>query len=254
METIQPVVVIYNTECSESSSVMGLLQQGLKPLIIDNSTSEYGNEHFCLIHDIPYCSMGENAGLSRAYNKALSLINDNVDYLLWMDDDTMLPEGYVESILISVREYKEYDVLIPIVKSGNTVREILSPCVVRNSHTYRVATIDELDEHEISAINSGLLVKRSVYKDFRYDEGLFLDCIDHDFIAWCHAQNLKMCILKNVVINQSFSSDEKTSTKDRISRYKIFAKDYKYYRKKNNLSAIQTQLYLLKRLLSILLR
>lgn len=254
MDIIQPIVVIYNATCAESPSIMALLKQGLKPLVIDNSTANYNNDSFCLLNNIPYYSMGENAGLSRAYNKALSLIDENVKYVLWMDDDTTLPDNYRESLTVSIVENANSDVLIPIVKSNNnTNRDILSPSIIKSSHTFRPDSVDEFDDHEISAINSGMLVKRTVYDGYRYDEKLFLDCIDHDFVAWCYKNNKHICVLKEIILQQSFSSDEKASRRNRLQRYKIFAKDYKYYRKKNHLSTIQTYFYLAKRLVSALI-
>ena len=44
------------------------------------------------------------------------------------------------------------------------------------------SNIYELELDNMSAINSGMVVRASVYKKIRYNEDLFLDCIDHEFM------------------------------------------------------------------------
>ena len=82
MISIQPVIVIYNTYAGDSVSVISMIEQNARPIIIDNSTSDYNNQNYCEKNGLTYVSMNGNAGLSKAYNRAVSIINDDVDYIL----------------------------------------------------------------------------------------------------------------------------------------------------------------------------
>ena len=249
MSKIQPVVVIYNTRCSDSESVTALLAQDRKPIVIDNSIEDYGNEAFCQDNGLPYHSMGYNAGLSKAYNAALDLLEG--DYVLWMDDDTELPEKYFTQMEAYLDKYPDYDVYLPVVITETN--GILSPSLLHRYNTSRISSLTELKGHMFSAINSGMLVRKTVYDHYRYDENLFLDCIDHDFMVHCRKERLKIRLMKGIVLTQNFSGDQKADKKSLLNRYRIFSKDFRYFRKKNRCPGISTSMILMKRFLHILI-
>lgn len=250
--TIQPVVVVYNNECSDSISVKAVLGQGLSPIIVDNSTLNNNNKEYCDERNIIYFSMNGNKGLSKAYNKALKMIPENTDYVLWLDDDTDLPDDFFLLLEKYVNINDKYMVYIPVVKAANNKKGLLSPCIMRHGYTYRVNAIDEIN-NKFSAINSGMLVSSKLYRDYAYDENIFLDCLDHDFMLYCWNNNISIKILKDIVIFQNFSGDEKGSKKGKLARYRIYSKDFRYFRQKYGYSRWSTELLLIKRLFSILI-
>lgn len=249
--TIQPIVVIYNNQCDRSNSVCSLLQQSCKPIIIDNSTSDYGNRDFCNKNGLTYYSMGGNQGLTKAYNFAINQLDSNIDYIQWFDDDTSIPNGFIKSEKDYVAANPQYEVFIPIVISGKS-RAILSPSKLINGNTYRINSLDDIENSSFSAINSGMIIKMSVFKEYRYDESLFLDCVDHDFMCSCWKNNVSICIMNNCILEQDFSGDC-TNIKSSLNRYKIYSKDFITFRKKNSCNTIITAFLLFKRLISILL-
>ena len=253
MINIQPVVVVYNTSCDNSISVKGLLGQNLKPMIVDNSTKDYGNREYCDRMDLKYLPMGGNAGLSKAYNRALSQISETVDYILWMDDDTEIPTDYLALLLPYVENHPGYDLYIPLVQTKKKSNGLLSPSILDHYYTKRVHSVEEIGGRMFSAINSGLLVKREVYDRYSYDENLFLDCIDHDFMVYCWKMGLRMNIIKEISLMQNFSGEEKPDRKSQLNRFRIFSKDFRYFREKNKCPAASTELILLKRRINILL-
>ena len=168
-----------------------------------------------------------------------------------MDDDTELPDNYYTDLASCLDRHPGFDVYVPLVatrKSG----ELLSPSILKNYYTYRIKSPEEIGRRPYSAINSGLLVRRDLYHNYRYDERLFLDCIDHDFIVYCRKHRYNIYLMKEICLTQNFSGDEKASRRSKLKRYQIFSRDFRYFRKKNSCPMLKTELLLIKRKIGIL--
>lgn len=223
LEDIYVVLVLYNTNYKESLSLSKLLTKNkIKIYVCDNSTKDYGNnelENYC---NVKYINMGGNKGLAKAYNKAVDIIpNDKLIILL--DDDSILPENFFNNVLDEVSTTNA-DIYIPIVEDG---KGILSPCKNKNNCFFRYKDIHEI-KNDFSAINSGLVIKSEVFQNYRYDENIFLDYIDHAFFNDMKKKKNKFKIMVGVKIKQNFSLN--TDTKESsIIRLKILKKDLKYF-------------------------
>ena len=217
-------------------------------LVIDNSTADYGNELYCEKRGWRYHSMKGNAGLAKGYNAAVSLIKEETDLIIWADDDTAFPENYCRELLRLEKENPAAAVFLPFVQSGE---RYISPCVAGKYRVYPVHSVDELQNRPVTAINSGMAVRASLYDTYRYDETLFLDYVDHDFMRWCRMQKKTFQIMRDVVLKQSFFTDSRPSRKAALSRYKIFSADFRAFSKKCGNNPILTGLQLLKNRLRI---
>lgn len=223
LEDIYVIVVLYNINYEHSLSLKKFLSiKDINICVCDNSTDDYGNAELSKYANVNYINMGGNKGLSRAYNRAVSSIKKNKLIILF-DDDTDIPDNYFEMVLEKVSA-ENSDIYIPIVLDDTG---IISPC--RNKHNcfFRYNTIEDIDD-KFSAINSGLIIKSDVFINYRYDENLFLDYIDHDFILNMKKRGATFNIFKELILKQSFSltTDSKTSA---IRRLKILKKDIKYF-------------------------
>ncbi|MBQ6796978.1 MAG: glycosyltransferase [Clostridia bacterium] len=246
---ITAVVVVYNKNCSDSltcESLEKVSEQMPEVLIVDNSTSDFNIVEFCNNKGWRYCSMNGNAGLSKAYNRAIDTSPDT-DIFVWLDDDTALPADYFVRLAKTAQENPEAELCLPVVKSGD---DIISPSTVRGARVIRVKDLSELCG-EITAINSGLAARRSVYDGYRYDEDLFLDLVDHKFMKDCAARGIAWAIIEGEPLEQTFFGDTNKSKKAALSREKIFAKDFRVFGKKTGKSFIVTELQLLRRRLKI---
>lgn len=226
------LIVIYNKECEDSLTLQKLQQYGWNHQIIifDNSTIPNNNQQYSKSHGIIYYGFKKNYGLSYAYNyviKKLGYLSN--DYLMIMDDDTNISKAYLKAAEKQVED-KIYDVILPIVKVKDF---ILSPCnVIWGVKSNIIQSVEQINPQNFTAINSGMIVRMSVYKKFEYDENLFLDCVDHDFMKMVMKENLKVKIL-NVIIVQNYSREDNISFESTMTRFKIFKKDLFYYCKKN---------------------
>lgn len=231
-------IIIYNKEC-ENSVTLKKLKQEKNIIIVDNSTLKNNNAEFCTKNNIKYINMDGNAGLSKAYNKVLeNLIKENVkeDYIMWLDDDTNITKEYIDLVKKNIGKY---DVILPIIRCD---KKIVSPL-----KKYGIKYIGFENENysnfkNIYGINSCLTVKLNLYKEYRYNEKLFLDNIDLDFFKNVVInKNLKIKILESK-IQQNLFLIKNESDENFKKRYYTYLKDNYIY----NNSIIERILIVLK--------
>ena len=233
MNNMYSILVIYNKKVIESPTYQFIKNEKcIQCIVCDNSTMDMNNKEIVEQDGYTYLSMDGNAGLSKAYNKALDFIqsiNKEMDgYVILLDDDTLLTDEYITEVKRCMHFCS--DIFLPIVRDE---LGIMSPCLVQDEVISRVeqkVDINAYEKQDLSGINSGMLIRLDVFKDYRYDEHLFLDIVDHYINKEMKEKN-KIIQIMNVEIQQNFSanSNEKESAKN---RFKIFKKDSQYYFKK----------------------
>ena len=241
------VVVVYNKSVNDSLTLSSINKASLGPdivLVLDNSTKENNNSVLCEESAFAYYSMNGNAGLSKAYNKALDILPKDVDIVVWADDDTDFPSDYFEKLRNHCDVHNDSKVYLPVVLSKSM---IISPSFFTSEGVRPFGSVEEIENNKsITAINSGMAVNIGLYKNYRYDEKIFLDYLDHDFMYFCRRNDIKICIMEDVKINQSYFAEENKSKKLLKIRYKIYKKDFKYFCKKWKFGFIKTKLELLR--------
>lgn len=160
--------------------------------------------------------------------------------LCLFDDDTFLPNDYFDELL---KENLSADIFLPIVCDEVG---ILSPCKFSGLRVERIKELSELNDKNITGINSGMAISLEVFKDYRYNENYFLDYIDHDFLRTMKLKNKKIKVL-NTKLNQRFSRSEEINFESSLKRFKIFKCDFKYFYRENFKSKIFANISLLKR-------
>lgn len=78
-----------------------------------------------------------------------------------------------------------------------------------------------------------MIIKTNIFKNIKYNEELFLDYVDHDFMRLIRNHNYKILIMKTI-INQNYSRYQLNDINSELFRFKIFIKDYKVYCKNCN--------------------
>ena len=180
-----------------------------------------------------YLDMHGNKGLSKAYNSAVENLKLNAnDFVVIFDQDTVIPQNLQFQYENFISENKDADIICPVVLDSVGV---MSPSVVSGTKFRHIASISEINEKNIFAysfINSGMCIKRSVFAKIKYDENMFLDFVDHDFVISAKKNGFKIKICKEVVLNQNFSGVTKNTYKQDFSRFCIYMKDAKVFYKK----------------------
>jgi len=184
------VLVLYQKEISCNLSLTSFFraieESGLasqfRLLIYDNSPSQ------SVLPDsppMPYSCIHDpaNGGLFRAYSTAFQLAEKGGnEWLLLLDQDTVVDEGYLETICFNLPEVAKNQrcaVLVPKLLSKNS---IISPARVLFGG--RFLPVDEtfigFPSWEITAFNSGALLRISAIREVGGFNPIFwLDYLDH---------------------------------------------------------------------------
>ena len=225
------IMVVYNKHVNDSLTYSCLKkQENLQIVVCDNSTKDFQNRQIVEADGYRYVDMHGNAGLSKAYNKALDVIEEEnpemKGYVLLFDDDTYIPDAYFAKLREAIVD-KHSDIFLPIVKDEVGV---LSPSIMKKYYCHRAPEdVWSIKKEELCGINSGMAIHLSLFENYRYDERIFLDYVDHGFIRDMRKQNRVVTIL-DTEIRQTFSSNTDSKEKSMI-RFKIFKKDInQFYR------------------------
>lgn len=249
---MKALVVVYNKPLSQSNTIHSLSgAQGIEVYIADNSTADYGNREFASARGYHYFNMGGNAGLSRAYNRVISALEKDDGLICLFDDDTIVDKAYFDVLRKDANIYKHIDIFAPVVKDK---KGILSPCVFNGIRGKRVKRLENMPRRGVSAINSGLAIRLRVFRDYKYDEGLFLDYVDHAFLRDVAGGDGSRIHILNASLQQSFSGSESASKEDVIERYRTFKKDLLYFCRKYGVSIVRCRLFLLARRVHIMIK
>lgn len=228
---IYGIMVIYNKALEESDAYKCLKDSDIRLVVCDNSTLDAGNMAIADSNSVDYIFMGGNIGLSRAYNRGLDYIfekynpNDG-DLICVFDDDTMIPKDYFECIKGATGE-----ILLPIVLDGVG---IMSPVLMKKDVTRRISSRQEalcIRPEYLSGINSAMAVRASIYRDYRYNEEMFLDYIDHMFIMNMRDKGIYPKVL-DIDIRQQFSAID-DSREAAAARFALQKKDLRIFYKNN---------------------
>lgn len=230
MTSFDVIVVAYNRQIDKIAGFQSFLKSDLvkRVVICDNSTDEsilkVNAKVGCgFSQKVEYVPMCGNQGLAKAYNRGLAHCES--EFVVIFDDDTAVPEDY----FVKVAGYCERDtadIYLPIVRSRNI---IMSPCLKQGLSFKAITSVDELDNaYEISAINSGMVVRHNFYDICRYDERLLVDGIDHRFMDEARAARALIVVMPDVELTQEYSQEIHDRAKQ-VARLKIRAKDSRVY-------------------------
>lgn len=225
---ITALVVIYNRRCEESPSCEALRGDPCaRAVIVDNSTEDNDNARYCARRGFGYVTMGGNMGLAKAYNRGIAWIKENTDatHVLLLDDDTTLPDGFLTATASVIEQRPQASVFAPLVQDE---QGLLSPCRIDGLRVTREAEPAVLTAPTFTAINSGLTIDLSVFDDYAYDEGYFLDYIDHAFFRDMKARGVNFTVTDQTLC-QRFAGNERGNKRAAIRRLRIFKKDFRRF-------------------------
>lgn len=238
--SVWAVVVMYNTHCEESPTCVALKNaENIGVIIYDNSTKDMGNRQYCEGLNWVYLGGQGNKGISKAYNSCIDYIKEKgiKGTVCLFDDDTSIEPAYFESLYKA--RGKGEKILVPLIYSAG---KLISPCVLKKGH--KVIPFESKETalsyrgNEISAINSCMAIDISIFDDYRYDENIFLDGVDHYFTSQMHQRGINIGVM-DYGCNHAFSGTERPPKQAALTRFKIYARDYKYILRNEKLAYIK---------------
>lgn len=247
------IMVVYNTNVLESRAYKCIkTANNIRLIVCDNSTIVNDNKSLVERDGNIYLSMHGNIGLSKAYNKAIDYLMDEIydefDYIILMDDDTYFPEEYFNELNKKVIN-SNVDIFLPVVFDETGNAGYLSPSIMKKGYCHRAKDIKSIKQNELCGINSGMVIKKEIFEDYRYNEKIFLDYIDHNFIRDMRLRRKKVDVLETK-LTQCFSSssDSKPSAE---KRFKIFKKDINVFYKNGFINRLLYHYILFRRRISL---
>lgn len=245
---IEAVIVVYNRDLENSPSYSSLLLSGVGITVCDNSISVTRNEEKAKSDGVRYLDMNGNAGLPRAYNRAFDSLSDVSDDTLicLFDDDTEIPSGYFSAIADAVEKNPDAVAFLPVVREADNGL-IMSPCRIKGCRVSRADDPFAVSANELTGINSGLAIRSATARKFKYNEKLFLDYADHDYIRRLRKSGAELAVFDSPLI-QHFSRSGNVSRKSAEKRFNLFKKDFTVFCSGGSLAdRIYCKLYLLRR-------
>ena len=230
--TFGAAVVVYNTFCGDSptcQALQALTEVPLSVLIYDNSTSDFGNRAYCEKMGWVYLGGTGNVGISKAYNACIDYLTNGheTDLLCLFDDDTHLDPSYFTALQQACEKGQE-KIFVPLIYAAGN---LMSPCLLDENH--RVTPFADGQDalcytgNALSAINSCMALRTELFSDFRYDENIFLDGVDHHFALTMRAKGEKIRVF-SYRCDHAFSGAEKPPFQSALVRFRIYSKDYGY--------------------------
>jgi rhamnosyltransferase len=190
---IAGVVVLYNSPPDCLENIRTYRAQIDRLYVVDNSpiTSPWITSTLLNDPGIRYYPFPQNVGIATALNVgAQQAISDGYQYLLTMDDDSRAPADLVPSMIhyLTTNQSDSVGILAP--------KHILS-ALVSEQPTPERARANEV----ITTMTSGNLVNLAAYKQVGpFDDGLFIDVVDHDFDLRLKAAGYRIVELTNLYL------------------------------------------------------
>ena len=227
-------VIFYNPD-EKSFQNIAVYQKVFKNiLIIDNSTMS--NEEYFLNRDgIIYHFMDGNKGMAVALNKAYQwAIDNNIDYLLTMDQDTCYPSIEIKNMFYFIEKQENQGIDNICIYSTNFAKQYID----NGKNLSGPLNIKRERMLECSfSMTSGSYMKVSFLKSILPIEDWFIGMVDYDVCASIkmHYPNSRIIRYGNSVMYQVVGEQLKNSWVNRIFRVVHLSNDRYYYMERNSL-------------------
>lgn len=193
VDSILPIIVLYNVPLAESTTYWSL-RASMRPYGQTRATiAVYDNSPIRQVSEVEQRKLGtykhdpDNGGLAVAYNWALEkALSIGATWLLLLDQDSVLPQNFLESCLAETKSYESDDRLVAIVPMARSGEHLVSPMRVTQWGLKKLSPPNSgIQNVEVTAINSGVLIRCSFVRQIGgFDQAYKLDLLDH----WLFAQ------------------------------------------------------------------
>lgn len=201
MPSVAAVVSLFNATDDVLANAAALLSQVDTVVVVDDG-SPVDSSRILTELTAMGCTvmrMTENSGIAAALNRGISVaLSGDVkpDYILTMDQDSLLEEGYVESLLTAA--VSATDAGIPI--------GMVAPASIRGLPTRRAGTMNGIQLGG-EPIQSGLLLPVPVIEKLGMLRGdLFIDGVDSEYFLRCLSAGLRTVIAPNAALGHSLGT------------------------------------------------
>jgi rhamnosyltransferase len=201
MPSVAAVVSLFNPDDGVLANAAALLRQVDTVVVVDDGSPEDPSDVLarlaamgCVVE-----RLSSNSGIAAALNAGITAalrIAGNTDYILTMDQDSLLDDGYVDSLVTAAAAAEAAGVQVGMVGPG-----LVLGLPVRRSGTLKGIQLGG------EPIQSGLLVPVSVLQRHGlFQDNLFIDGVDSEFYLRCTAVGLRTILAPNAALQHSLGS------------------------------------------------
>lgn len=249
------IIVLYKCKLRDSISFNCVCNQisidkSLFSFYIYDNSPVIDTEADSLLRQYPmsiYFNDINNSGISKAYNKASEYAaKNNFNWLLLLDQDTMLPTNLLSSYIRAINNNPQINLFVPRVKIKDN--KYISPCFyyLKQGHIMRKIPCGLLKIRHYSVINSGIMISLQSFSDLGgYNERVYLDYSDHEFIARFKKKYKYVYVIDNDII-QNFACVS-TNLHALVDRYRILCDCVNNIHRDSRLDDILYSIMLFKR-------
>jgi cellulose synthase/poly-beta-1,6-N-acetylglucosamine synthase-like glycosyltransferase len=248
------LVVVYKTDPALSDSLRTLVandypRNQLRVIVWDNSPNSIANLEFLQKEGFEYYLTPENLSLSVIYNKVITKHLRGDEYLLLLDQDTLLPKDFLRVVESAVSKDSDIDLFLPMVRANNSW---VSPInyLIGWGRSWGLPRSGRMRANNICAINSGMLIAAKYLKNEYpgYDERLRFYGTDTQFMLDYMSRRCELVVLDSVLEHDlSFFSGSASS---RANKFYQMRSAYSYiYEDKSALQ--RTSLWLVMLIISL---
>jgi len=210
---VDSVVVLYQPDLAKLDALISSLSAQVRNLyIIDNSSEALDVSSLSEYQNIEYIFLGENKGIAEAQNIGIEYaLNNNADFVLLSDQDSLFPSDYVSSMLAQIDEWSEIAAVAPQFCDENQ-SGLPQGFLVPGFWGAKRSLSNNLEQVELAqAIASGKLINAKALKEVGLMNGqLFIDWVD---LEWCwraRSKGFKVLGLPSINISHCLGDESKT--------------------------------------------
>lgn len=207
---IVAIVVTYNIGNQYLNNFKSLVNQVDKIVIVDNNSDEETVEVLKYIklnnsNKVKIIFNEKNEGLAKAQNMGIEYANqENADWILLLDNDSLLDDKMVQTMIKKYLKYREKDkvaIISPMIIDKNSTKKTKYICKEGVLGIKRKVLLDDITDNILSTIASGSLVKTSVIKKIgNFKEEYFIDSVDTEFCMRAIYNGYRILVIKNAIL------------------------------------------------------
>jgi len=199
-------VATFNPDAQVVQNIHRVASQVDHVLVVDDGSATDTKDPFLRLHPgIEVIRLPSNCGIAATLNVgARAALDAGADAVLTLDQDSLVNDNYVrkarEASSRLERAHRSPAIIAAGVQSGATVRAV------------RYADRGDEVTPTLEAIQSGLLIPATVFERIGwFDEELFIDCVDTDFILRASLAGVPTYLARGCAVEHSLGRRIRTT-------------------------------------------
>lgn len=226
------LIVAYHFDIHTMDTLINAFKKQVAMLVVvDNSDTSQQENFIKYGESVYYLPLHENKGIAYAQNIGIKVLLENkCDFILFSDQDSILPVHLTESLLSSFRILKTYDKNVQGIAPSAYNKKTGKPYSYQSESLADMAVENYQYEKVSYLMNSGALIASTAFKHAGLmDTQLFIDGVDSE---WCwrasYLMNATFYVDKNIKLPHFLGIDNKRIGGREISITPPFRMYYQY--------------------------